>query len=79
MARLFVNHVLKYHGMPLRKTTDGGVEFTKKFVATLCELVGTLHCKFTAYYPQSDGQTERMNRVLEDEQGAGYAAALCQP
>ena len=66
MARLFADHVWKYHGMPLRITTDRGPEFTNKFIATLCELVDTLHCSSTAYHPQSDGQTERMNRVLED-------------
>lgn len=66
MARLFVDHVWKLRGMPLRITTDRGPEFTNKFIAALCELVGTKHCKSTAYHPQSDGQTERMNRVLED-------------
>ena len=67
IARLFVDNVWKHHGMPLRITTDRGPEFTNKaFIAALCELVGTMHCKSTAYHPQSDGQTERMNRVLED-------------
>ncbi len=28
--------------------------------------VGTEHCKSTSYHPQSNGQIERMNRVLED-------------
>ena len=61
-----VDNIWKHHGMPLRITTDRGPEFTNKFIAALCELVGTMHCKSTAYHPQSDGQTERMNRVLED-------------
>ena len=50
MARLFVDYVWKYHGMPLRITTARGSEFTNKFIATLCELVGTLHCESTAYH-----------------------------
>ena len=66
IAQLFVDNIWKHHGMPLRITTDRGPEFTNKFIAALCELVGTMHCKSTAYHPQSDGQTERMNRVLED-------------
>ena len=47
-------------------TTDRGSEFVNKFSAALCKLVGTVHSRSTAYHPQSDGQTERMNRVLED-------------
>ena len=66
IARLFVDNIWKHHGMPLRITTDRGPEFTNKFIAALCDMVGTMHCKSTAYHPQSDGQTERMNRVLED-------------
>ena len=66
LAQLFVDMVWKHHGLPLRLTTDRGPEFTNKFIAAMCEIVGTMHCKSTAYHPQSDGQTERMNKVLED-------------
>ena len=33
------------------------------------KLVGTMHRKTTAFHPQTDGQTERMNKVLEDMLG----------
>ena len=68
IARLFVDNIWEHHGMPLRITTDRGPQFTNKFIAALCDLVTSMHCKYlsTAYHPQSDGQTERMNnRVLE--------------
>ena len=52
--------------MRLCITLDRGPEFINKFIAALCESVGTMHCKSTAYHPQSDGQTERMNRVVLD-------------
>ena len=55
MSLLFVDNIWKHHGMPLRITTDRGPEITNKFIAALCELVGTMHCKSTAYHPQSDG------------------------
>ena len=68
IARLFVDNIWKHHGMPQRTTTDRGPGFVNKFIAALCELAGlragTMHCKSTAYHPQSDGLTERMNRVL---------------
>ena len=32
MARVFLDHVWKYHGMPLRITTDRGPEFTNRFI-----------------------------------------------
>ena len=66
MATLFYQMIWKLHGIPLRITSDRGTESVNKFVAALCEIVGTMHCKSTAYHPQSDGQIERMNRVLED-------------
>ena len=52
IARLFVDNIWKHHGMPLRTTTDRGPEFKNKFIAALCELVRTMHCKSTAYHPQ---------------------------
>ena len=66
LASEYYRSVWKLHGVPLRMTTDQGSEFVNKFSAALCELVGTVHSKSTAYHPQSDGQTEQMNMVLED-------------
>ena len=66
IAKLFVDKVFKLHGLPLCLTTDRGPEFANRFIAAVCELVGTVHSKSTAYHPQTDGQTERMNKVLED-------------
>ena len=60
LAQLFVDMVWEIHGMPLYNTTDN------RFVAHILAMLGTEHCKSTAYHPQSDGQTERVNRVLED-------------
>ena len=60
LAQLFIDNVWKHRGLPLRITTDRGPEFTNKFIAALCEIVGTMHCKSTAYHPQSDGQTMLM-------------------
>ena len=40
--------------------------FTSEFWRSLQEAVGTQLCLSTAYHPQTDGQTERVNRILED-------------
>lgn len=64
LAQIFVNMIWNLHGMPRYITTDRGPEFGAHILAML----GTEHCKSTAYHlhGQSDGQTERMNKVLED-------------
>ena len=66
LASEYYCSVWRLHGVPLRMTTDRGFDFVNKFSAALCELVGTVHSKPTAYHPHSDSQNERMNRVLED-------------
>jgi hypothetical protein len=65
-ARLFLDEVFRVFGMPHELITDRDPRFTGKFFAELCRLLGIKQCLSTAYHPQSDGQTERMNRVLED-------------
>ena len=65
-ADLFKDTVFRSHGMPSTVVSDRGPEFTNKFAAALCKALGTAHCRSTSYHPQSNGQTERMNRVLED-------------
>ena len=67
LASEYYRSVWKLHGvLTLRMTTDRGSEIFNKFSAALGELIGTMHSRTTAYHSQSDGQTEQMNRVLED-------------
>jgi transposase InsO family protein len=65
-ARLYVDHIWKLHGVPQKVVTDRDPLFTSHFTQALCRMLGTKQAMSTAYHPQTDGQTERVNRVLED-------------
>jgi hypothetical protein len=65
-ADLFNQHVFKYHGLPEVMLHDRGVQFTSNFWKHFYSLCGVSQANSTAYHPQTDGQTERVNRVLED-------------
>ncbi len=65
-ARLFVDNVVKHHGEPDHVVTDRDKVFTGKFFQEYTKLLGTQSRLSTAYHPQTDGQTERANRTLED-------------
>jgi hypothetical protein len=54
------------HGVPKKIVSDRGTQFTSHFLQQLHEALGT-HLKFSsAYHPQTDGQIERTNQILED-------------
>ena len=63
-AQLFVDRIWSLHGLPKSVVTDRGRQFLNKFNSALCKLIGTQHNCSSAYHPESDGQTERINRVL---------------
>ena len=65
-ARLFRNHVDKLHGIPLKLISDRDARFTGKFWQELHYLLGVQLAMFTSFHPQTDGQTERVNTVLDD-------------
>jgi hypothetical protein len=65
-ALLFRHHVLRLHGCPRDLVSDRDPRFTSHFFRELCALMGVQQNMSTAFHPQSDGQTERVNRVLED-------------
>ena len=65
-ANLFFSHVVKHFGLPKDIISDRDARFTGRFWVELFKLLG-LELKFsTANHPQTDGQTERINGLLEE-------------
>ena len=65
-ARIFFSNVVKHFGMLEDIVSDRDSRFTGRFWGELFKMWGT-KCKFlTANHPQTDGQTERVNQVLEE-------------
>jgi len=65
LAKLFWNHVWKLHGLPESIISDRGVQFAAGMMKELNNLLGIQTKLSTAYHPQTDGQTERINQELE--------------
>ncbi|TMW54928.1 hypothetical protein Poli38472_000475 [Pythium oligandrum] len=65
-AALFLDHVFRLHGLPETLVSDRDTRFTPLFWRTLFKLLDTKLQMSTAAHPETDGQTERVNRVLED-------------
>ena len=64
-AKIFINHVLRLHGLPSAIISDRDAKFTSHFWQALFKAIGTQLLMSTAYHPQTDGQTERTNRTLK--------------
>jgi transposase InsO family protein len=62
---LFLKEVWKHHGTPRVIVSDRGPQFIAAFTCELYKLLGIKLATSTAYHPQTDGQTERVNQVLE--------------
>ena len=54
------------HGVPKIIVSDRGTQFTSRFWKQLHESMDTRLNFSSAYHPQTDGQTERVNQILED-------------
>jgi transposase InsO family protein len=64
-ALLFLKEVWKHHGTPRVVISDRGLQFIARFTRKLYKLFGIKLALSTAYHPQTDGQTEHINQVLE--------------
>ncbi|GAU25204.1 hypothetical protein TSUD_151040 [Trifolium subterraneum] len=65
VAEAFMHHIVKLHGMPKSIVSDRDKVFTSNFWQQLFKLQGTSLAMSSAYHPQSDGQSEVLNRTLE--------------
>ena len=65
VAALFVQHVVRAHGLPANIVNDRDPIFTSYFWRRLLELLGIQSSRSTAFHPQTAGQTERLNSMLE--------------
>lgn len=66
LAQLYVNEIVRLHGVPLTIVSDRDARFTFRFWTALQKAMGTKLKFSTAYHPQTDGQTERTIQTLED-------------
>lgn len=66
LAQLFFDNVFRAHGLPRTIVSDRDPRFTSKFWNSLFGLLDTKLSMSTAFRPQTDGQSERANRTLED-------------
>jgi hypothetical protein len=64
-ARLFMRHVFVHYGLPRVIVSDRDSKFVSAFWKASFKDLGTRLAYSSAYHPQSDGQTERVNRSME--------------
>ncbi|WVZ51685.1 hypothetical protein U9M48_002801 [Paspalum notatum var. saurae] len=66
LAELYISRIVCVHGVPKRIISDRGSQFISRFWEQLHNSLDTKLRFSTAYHPQTDGQTERTNQILED-------------
>ena len=65
LARLFRDNVWKLHGLLESIVLDRELQFAAELTKELNRMLGIETRLSTAFHPQTDGQTERMNQELE--------------
>src|SRR5882724_10575695 len=65
LARIFLSQVFAKHGTPTDIISDRGKHFILQFWQSLCQLLGIKANLSTAYHPETDSQTKRVNQILE--------------
>jgi transposase InsO family protein len=66
LVELYMSRIVCLHRVPKKIVSDRGTQFTSKFWKRLHETLDTQLRFSYVYHPQTDGQTERVNQILED-------------
>ena len=64
-AALLVQHVFRLHGIPLDIVSDCGPQFLSQVWCAFCWALGASASLSSGYHPQTNGQTERANRLAD--------------
>ena len=65
-AKLFLQEVYRLHGLPKSIISDRDPRFTSKFWTSIMDALEVKLRMSTAFHPQTDGQTERVHRIIEE-------------
>jgi predicted aspartyl protease len=65
VAELFVRRIYSQHGLPAAIVSDRGTQFTSLLWKRVCQLLNIVRRLSTAFHPETDGSTERMNQNVE--------------
>ena len=65
-ADIYIQEIVRLHGIPKTIVSDRGSVFTSRFWRSLQQAMGTKLSLSTAFHPQTDGQSERTIQILED-------------
>ena len=66
LAELYISDIVRLYGVPVSIISDRDPRFTSRFWDKLQEALGTQLYFSTAFHPQTDGQSKRVNQVLEN-------------
>jgi len=61
IAKIYRDNIWKLYGIPRKILSDRGPQFTSRFMEEFTKALGTKRQLSMAYYPQTDGQIERIN------------------
>ena len=65
LEKVIIKIVVRHHGLPDLIVTNWGSLFTSKFWSLLCYFLGIKQRLFIAFYPQTNGQTKRQNKIMK--------------
>ena len=65
VAQTLLEHIFQHHGLPTAIVSNRGTQFVSMLWTEVCRLVKITWRLSTAFYPETDGATERANQELE--------------